>query len=136
YPDPDGSGAYRVPLCGGSVRRADGRVAIVDADTLALLDGAVLSWESVYRGQSNFVGLCRPEKPTGVALRRVIMGVAEDDVLNVGHVNGDPLDCRRANLLVRTIQQRAFGARKMKSVRGEPCSSRFKGVFWDAWAKK
>ena len=70
YPDPDGSGACRVPLCGGSVRRADGRVAIVDADTLALLDGAVLSWESVYRGQSNFVGLCRPEKPTGVARGR------------------------------------------------------------------
>ena len=132
----DGSGAYRVPLCGGKVRDAGGREAIIDAETLPLLDGAVLSWESVYGGRSNFVGLCRPERPRGCALRRVIMGVAGDDGVQVGHLNGDPLDCRRANLVVRTIQQRTFGMRKMRSRKGQPCTSRFKGVFFESWTKK
>jgi predicted site-specific integrase-resolvase len=128
--DPDaaaGRGAIRVPLCGGSVRGAGGRVAIVDPETMPLLDGAVLSWESVNGGEVSYVGLCRPEKPRGVALRRVVMGVS-DDGIQVGHANGDPLDCRRSNLIARTIQQRNFGMRKMKSVRGQPCTSRFKGV--------
>ena len=71
YPDPDGSGAYRVPICGGNVRDAGRREAIVDAETLTLLDGAVLSWESVNKGQATFVGLCRPERP-----RRAARGVA------------------------------------------------------------
>jgi hypothetical protein len=62
------------------------------------------------------------------------MGVT-DEGLNVGHVNGDALDCRRANLVVRTIQQRSRRARKMKGIKGRPCSSRFKGVAWDTWTK-
>jgi hypothetical protein len=127
YPDPDRAGAYRVPLCGGGVRGAGGREAVIDETTLPLLDGALLVWESLLGGQVTFVGLCTSDKPGGVALRRVIMGVAEEG-LNVGHVNGDPLDCRRENLVVKTIQQRTQGARKMKAVKGRPCSSRFKGV--------
>ena len=59
------------------------------------------------------------------------MGVI-DDGLQVGHVNGDPLDCRRANLFARTIQERTFGTRKQKRV----TTSRFKGVCWETWAKK
>jgi hypothetical protein len=135
YLHPDGSGAYCVPLCGGNVRDSGQREAIVDAQTLALLDGAVLSWESVNKGQATFVGLCRPERPKGVALRRVIMGVT-DGAHQVGHINGDSLDCRSANLIVRTIQQRTRHTRKMKGMKGQPCSSRFKGVCWEKWTGK
>jgi hypothetical protein len=135
YPDPERAGAYRVPLCGGCVRGAGGREAVIDETSLPLLDGAVLVWESLLGGQVTFVGLCTSDKPRGVALRRAVMGVKGEE-LNVGHVNGDPLDCRRQNLVVRTIPQRTQGARKMKAMKGRPCSSRFKGVFWDAWAKK
>jgi hypothetical protein len=135
YPDPERAGAYRVPLCGGNVRGAGGREAVIDEASLPLLDGAVLVLESLLGGQVAFVGLCTSDKPGGVALRRAIMGVA-DEGLKVGHVNGDPLDCRRENLVVKTIQQRTHGARKMKGMKGRPCSSRFKGVFWDEWAKK
>lgn len=124
-----------MPLCGGKVRSAGGREAVVDADSLPLLDGAVLSWESLAGADATFVGLCRSEKPGGEALRRVIMGIA-DKAMNVGHLNGDPLDCRRVNLVVRTIQQRTRSARKMKGVKGRPCSSRFKGVCWDSWTDK
>lgn len=127
YPDPGRAGAYRVPLCGGNVRGAGAREAVIDEAALPLLDGAVLAWESLLGGQVAFVGLCTSDKPRGVALRRAITGVA-DEGLNVGHVNGDPLDCRRENLVVRTIQQRTQGTRKMKAMNGQPCSSRFKGV--------
>jgi hypothetical protein len=129
-PDPHISGAYRVPLCGGNTRASGSREAIIDAEMLPLLEGAVLSWESVKRGEATFVGLCRPERPRGCALRRVIMGVT-DDGLQVGHINSDPLDCRRANLIVRTIQQRSCSARKMRGVKGVPCSSQFKGVCFE-----
>lgn len=135
YPDPNRPGAYRVPLCGGNARGAGGREAVIDEAALPLLDGAVLAWESLVGGQATFVGLRSSDRPRGVALRRAIMGVAEEG-MNVGHVNGDTLDCRRENLVVRTIRQRTQGTRKMKAVKGRPCSSRFKGVSWDAWAKK
>jgi hypothetical protein len=46
------------------------------------------------------------------------------------------LDCRRENLVVRTVKQRVRNNRKRKSNRGKACTSRFKGVYWDAWAKK
>jgi hypothetical protein len=131
YADPDGSGAYRVPLCGDDT----GREAIIDAESLPLLDGAVLSWGGGQRGVVPFVSLCRADKPSGVALHRVIMNV-DDKERQVGHVNGDPLDCRSANLFARTIQQRTRGARKMRSLKGRPCSSRFKGVVWDKQTKK
>ncbi len=63
------------------------------------------------------------------------MGVVEKDI-QVGHVNGDPLDCRRANLIARTIAQRSRGACKMRSLNGRPCTSRFKGVCFESWTKK
>jgi hypothetical protein len=50
-------------------------------------------------------------------------------------VNGDPLDCRRENLVARTIAQRVRNARKMKLIKGRPPTSRFKGVYWENWSK-
>jgi hypothetical protein len=57
------------------------------------------------------------------------MGIS-DPALQVGHANGDPLDCRRANLVVRTISQRIRRSRKRVTNLGRPCTSGFKGVSW------
>jgi hypothetical protein len=132
YPDPVLSGAQRVPLCDD----AEGREAIVDADALHLLDGAVLKWGSNHSaGEGRYVSLFTPQKLGGVPLRRLVLSIA-DEGRQVGHRNGDPLDCRRVNLLARTIQQRNFGMRKMRSIKGQPCTSQFKGVCLESQTKK
>jgi hypothetical protein len=65
-------------------------------------------------------------------LARMVAGVtgAGSDT-RVSHRNGDPLDCRLANILVRTMQQQLFGNRKLGTVNGRKYTSRFKGVSWD-----
>jgi hypothetical protein len=65
----------------------------------------------------------------------VILGVVGEG-LNVRHRNGDPLDCRRANLVVRTVEQRTRNMQKAKSIKGRPTSSRFKGVYWNQGMKR
>ena len=80
-------------------------------------------------------------------LRRLILGVEEvippkdgsgerGGGIHIGHVNDDPLDCRRENLVVRTAVQRQRHRRKNKTFRGQPTSSRFKGVSWNSNAKR
>jgi hypothetical protein len=46
------------------------------------------------------------------------------------HLNGDDLDCRRANLDVRTGTQAVCGNGKMRSLRGAALTSQYKGVCW------
>jgi len=132
YPDPARPGAYRVPLSGRDIRR---REALVDAAALPLIEGGSCAWSpndaDVSGGFVSFSG----GEARGVPLRRLVMGVTGADD-NVRHVNGDSLDCRRENLVVRTVRQRARNARKMRTINGRPTSSRFKGVFWEAWTKK
>lgn len=122
YPDPDRPGVYRLPLSGRDMRR---REAIIDAADLALVEGKRWHWSTP-----------GPDKPGQVAtgdgkrtvrLRQVIMGVSGTNG-RVGHVNGDPLDCRRANLFVRTMQEQERAGAKHKGYGGRPCSSRYKGV--------
>ena len=55
--------------------------------------------------------------------------------LNVRHVNGYPLDCRRENRVVRMVQKRLRNKRKAKLIKGEPPTSQFKGVRWE-WSTK
>jgi hypothetical protein len=135
-PDASGGGAIRVPLYGRGTdgRWADGRVAIIDAEALPLLDGKILTWGGGNGGEGTFVALCSADKPRGVALRRVILGMMDKD-RQVGHVNGDPMDCRRVNLFERSIAQRVQGNQKIRERRGQPCSSRFKGVCWETQTK-
>jgi hypothetical protein len=131
YPDPHHPGVYRVPLSGRDIKR---REAIIDAESLPLIEGRSCAW-STGDGEVGFVSLSASSTGApGSPLRRVIMGVTEAG-FNVRHVNDDPLDCRRENLVVRTITQRTRNMRKAKSIKGRPPTSRFKGVCWDAWAK-
>ena len=50
--------------------------------------------------------------------------------------NDDPLDCRRENLVVRTVRQRTRNMRKATSIKGRPPTSRFKGVYWHGTTKR
>lgn len=65
-----------------------------------------------------------------IPMRRIIMAVADQEGVEVGHANGNPLDCRRENLVVRSTQERTWTTRKRRTHNGRPCSSRFKGVSW------
>jgi hypothetical protein len=142
YPDPQHPGCYRAPLAGRNIRR---REVIVDEQTLPLIETGVCSWGgSDAQGHVKFTA---PDGPQGVPLRRLILGVEEvippkngsgerGGGIHIGHLNDDPLDCRRENLVVRTGVQRARHRRKNRTFRGQPTSSRFKGVCWVTSAKR
>jgi hypothetical protein len=143
YPDPQHPGCYRVPLSGEDIRR---REAIVDADVLPLIEGGACSWTSAPDGTGHVKFTPRGSKRS-IALRRLILGIEETippkagsgergGGIHIGHLNDDPLDCRRENLVVRTGVQRARHRRKNRTFRGQPTSSRFKGVCWIAGKKR
>jgi hypothetical protein len=129
YPDPERPGALRVPLSGRGIRRNE---AIVDADTVALIEGGTCSLSQT--GKFRFVAFHSPEVKS-VPLRRVILGVT-DPKAHIGHANDDPLDCRRENLVVRTVSQRGAHMRKRANIAGRAPTSRFKGVYWETYTKK
>ena len=58
-------------------------------------------------------------------LHRFVLGLANDDPRQVDHIDGDPLNCQRANLRVCTD---ALNAQNQGSRGG---SSRYRGVTWD-----
>lgn len=128
YPDPQRPGCYRVPLSGRDVRR---REAIIDAADSPVVEGRRWCWTRSgghSRAGAGHVALSQAgETP---ALHRLIVGIA-DPALHVMHLNDDPLDCRRSNLVVRTLSEKVGANRKMTSSKGKPCTSRFKGVSWD-----
>jgi hypothetical protein len=132
YPDPQRPGVYRVPLGGWEIVP---REAIIDAESLPLIEGRSCHWST--GGSAREVGSVLVSSPgeSQCALRRIIMGVADTDI-NVRHLNGDPLDCRRENLVVRTVQQRTRNMRKARAIKGRPTSSRFKGVYWHRVMKR
>jgi hypothetical protein len=133
YPDPDRSGCYRVPL--RITKNGGGYVeAIIDAEDLPIVAGR--RWNYTVRRTPDgdrdgcvILAVHRGHKPQ---LRRLIMGVEEKGLfVLVGHANGDPLDCRRCNLVVRTAAERTRGYHKFKHRQGRPTTSRFKGVCWN-----
>ncbi|HYE18246.1 MAG TPA: hypothetical protein VEA69_07365 [Tepidisphaeraceae bacterium] len=125
FPDPDRPNCYRVPLVGYTCDR----FALVDADALPSVAGKRWAWTDRSDNYGGAVILSRFRGPC-ITLRRVVLGLESADA-KVAHANGDPLDCRRANLIVRTCSQKLANARKMGSVSGRQCTSPFKGVTWD-----
>jgi hypothetical protein len=123
YPDPERPGVYRVPVHGWRMKR---REVLIDADALTLIDGGRLQCPG--RGEYAYV-LFYTSDGRHDLLHRMILGET-DPGLCVAHVNRDPLDCRRENLVVRTKSQRQGAARKLRLRLGKPPSSRFKGVSW------
>ena len=128
YPDPDRPGIYRVPLGSHGITR---REAIIDAESVSLIQNA--SCHLANTGEGAFVAASIDG--THTSLRRLIMGVTDRNQ-QTGHRNGDPLDCRRENLIVRTSRQRTWTTRKRTHVKGKPTSSQYKGVCWEKYTGK
>jgi hypothetical protein len=119
-----------VPLEGRDIQR---REAIIDADAVPLIEGGKAHW-ATGGAETGFVGYWSADVGQ-VPLRRLIMNITDSD-LNVRHLNGDPLDCRRENLVVRTVKQRSWNAKKIRSINGRAPTSDFKGVYWDKRTKQ
>lgn len=66
----------------------------------------------------------------GTSMHRLLCGLAPDDPRVVDHINGDPLDNRRANLRVCTPAENG------QNHPSRPGTSRFRGVSWNARLKK
>jgi hypothetical protein len=97
----------------------NGGVAIVDDEDARL---ASLRWSREPRGYA----IRRPGKRGEqqlIRMHRVVLGVV-DPAVQVDHINGDPLDNRRANLRVATPAQNA------QNVRRAGGSSPHRGVSW------
>jgi hypothetical protein len=131
YPDPQRPGVYRVPLSGKISR---GREALIDADAVPLVQTRRWRFAPSDVGRGGEVQTMNPAE--GVRLHYVVMGVlgsadSGDEPFHIGFRNDDPLDCRRANLVVRTLSETHANHRKQATWCGRPCTSRFKGVSWD-----
>lgn len=125
YPDPERPGCYRVPLTGRDIHRKE---AIVDAETLPLIQNGRCFFSGAHG--CGYVAFWSRDAKDDVALHRVILGLTSHRE-TVGHLNDDPLDCRRANLVVMTREQAIHGMRKPGTLSGRKYTSKFKGVSWD-----
>ena len=125
YPDPDRPGVVRVPV---ATEKHAGMEALIDAADAALVRGKQWNWSPGQPGDRK-VGsvVLRINGSPKPSLSRVVMGVTDPAML-VSHLNGDRLDCRRENMVLRTRKQVRRAARKMAAKAGRACSSRFKGV--------
>jgi hypothetical protein len=103
--------------------------ALVDADAVALVRARRWMFAPADSGRKGEVRT--PDPAENLRLHYVVMGMTADyRNLHLGHRNDDPLDCRRANLVVRTLTDSAAHKRKQATANGRPCTSRFKGVCW------
>jgi hypothetical protein len=130
YPDPKRPGVWRVPLKSHLVRHE----ALIDEADLPIVQGRNWNWNPRTDGKIDgevLLATTRARTP----LSRIIMDAdGVDD--RVQYLNGDALDCRRANLIVRTCAEQVHTNGKMQSRGGQPCISRFKGVTWDKSREK
>jgi hypothetical protein len=133
YPDSDRPGCWRVPVM-SKLHRVE---AIIDEASLPLVQGKRWNFSPGKRagGGGGSVVMLIPGSPQKPPLHQVIMGVSGPEQ-RVAHLNGDPLDCRRENLVVRTRAQERAAAGKLEAVLGEPTSSQFKGVRWTDEGRK
>jgi hypothetical protein len=129
HPDPERPGVIRVPVSGD----CPGGVAIIDAEDLPKVQGRNFNY--AYRGEpkSYEVILCM-KGHRRVPLKRIIMGVdgIEHKDRLVCCINGDPLDLRRSNLVVRSRAEVTVARPKFSARPGRAPTSAYKGVHWDA----
>jgi hypothetical protein len=128
YVDANDPAIARVPIMSWGETRFE---AIIDAADLPLIEGTRWNWMprrdgEEYGGDAVVVR----SAPSGeqVPLRRIILGLAGRH-WKISHRDGDSLDCRRANLVVRD-HMNAHARKRKVGYDGGPPTSRFKGVCW------
>jgi hypothetical protein len=126
YPDPDLPGVWRVPVMSFRTTLCE---ALIDAEDVPRVTGLRWNWMERGDGYDPAVVLADPAAPH-TPMRQIILGL-DTAHWRVVHGNRDPLDCRRANLIVRNLSEQAASSRKAATHCGEPCTSRFKGVTWE-----
>lgn len=128
HPDPDRPGVIRVPVASDT----EPRVAIIDAEDLPKVIGKNFNWQRRKRGGSIDVVLSMKGHPL-TPLRRIIMGVDRPDMKDsiVACLNGDPLDLRKSNLVIRSMSEVIAARKKPAAQSGQATSSKYKGVHWD-----
>lgn len=106
--------------------RRDGTVralAIVDADDYPRVEAR--RWCLSGNGHVYTTGP-RPEKEV-THLHRLLLGLTAGDGMEGDHINGDPLDNRRANLRIATKGQNAQNKQRLHPLN----RSGIRGVSWD-----
>lgn len=129
YIDPADPSIARVPVMSWSHTRFE---AIIDAADLPLIEG--MRWNWMPRGDDSDGGatavVARSAPSGGQTPLRQILLKKRGRRWRYSHRNGDPLDCRRDNIVVKTAGEKNHGHRKRRTHGGRPCTSRFKGVCW------
>jgi hypothetical protein len=131
YQDAGRPGCYRVPLKSFVCYRE----AIIDEHSLALVEPYDWYWSPRQHGTGHGHVVLSTENasyPPRTPLARVLTETVSAGMMTrVSHLNDDPFDCRRANLVVRTMQEQLFNCRKMRWRDGRKPSSKYKGVTWN-----
>ncbi len=104
-----------IPLCG---KRGVGLVTIVDDE-----DAPEVRRHHWRLHQHGYAYMRWPGGRKNVYVHTLLFGLTEREI---DHINGTPLDNRRANLRPCTHRQNTW------NMRSKPGSSQFKGVSWDA----
>ncbi|MBX3323246.1 MAG: hypothetical protein KF757_09680 [Phycisphaeraceae bacterium] len=128
HPDPQRPGVYRVPIRSDKYRL----VALIDAEDLPKVEGK--HWNVSYsKGGKDLDVILSTVTERMVPLKRVIMGVDAPECRDqiVDFINSDPLDCRRANLVITTRSEVIRRRPKTKGRGGSEAASAYKGVGWD-----
>jgi predicted site-specific integrase-resolvase len=127
YVDPSDPGVMRVPVMSWD---EPGLEAVIDAADLVRIEGMRWWWTRRHVAGMNEVVRSAPAGAQ-LPLPRVLLGL-QGPRWKINYLNRDPLDCRRANLVVRTMDAVIQGQRKRRLTHfGRPPTSRFKGVCWD-----
>jgi hypothetical protein len=104
---------------------------------VALVDEEDFERVNQYKWYANKVGLNWyavrvAEDNSSILLHRFILGLESGDS-EVDHINGDGLDCRKANLRLCTHSQNMANREKPKTVRP---TSQYKGVYYKVSERK
>ncbi len=137
HPDPERPGVYRVPVH----RHHETLFALIDAVDLSKVlgkrwniggGGAETQWGGARRERGKEVVLANATERQ-VPLKRLVLGLEgiEHKQTVVAYVNGDPLDCRRANLVIKTRSEVNLTKRKPAGRLDCAATSKYRGVGWD-----
>jgi hypothetical protein len=112
------------------LKLTQGMVALIDDEDQKRVLEAAPRWHAQRnrRGGVPWSAAAEPRRRRSISLHRLIAGVLRKPHLLVRHLNGNGLDCRRANLLVITRQQRSASSSPARR-RSSRSTTSYRGVY-------